>query len=276
MDDPCFNFTRMTHLTGKTIIIMGGTTGLGLSAARRLVEAGANVVVTSRSEANVDAALQVLGPQARGFAADAATPEAAERAVEMAVAEFGKLDALYHVAGGSGRSKGDGPLHEITDDGLRYTLDLNLSSIILSNRAAVRQFLKQGGGGVILNMASVLGWSPSPKYFASHAYAAAKAGIIGFSKSTAAYYAPQNIRVNVIAPALVETPMSQRAMGNEEILSFVATKQPLDGGRAGIPEDCDGAALFLLSDASRFITGQVLAVDGGWTVAEGQYREGEK
>ncbi len=263
--------SRMTNLQGQSIIIMGGTTGLGLSAARRLVEAGASVVVTSRSEENVHAALELLGGNARGFAADATSPEAAERAVELAVSSFGKLDALYHVAGGSGRSKGDGPLHEMTDEGLDYTLGLNLNSIVLSNRAAVRQFLKQGGGGVILNMASVLGWSPSPKYFASHAYAAAKAGIIGFSKSIAAYYAPHNIRVNVIAPALVETPMSQRAVGNENIVSFVQTKQPLDGGRVGVPEDCDGAALFLLSSASQFITGQVLAVDGGWTVSEGQY-----
>lgn len=261
----------MTNLQSQSIIIMGGTTGLGLSAARRLVEAGANVVVTSRSEANVQAVLELFGAKARGFAADAADPQTAERAVQLAVDSFGKLDALYHVAGGSGRSKGDGPLHEITDAGLHYTMDLNLNSIILSNRAAVRQFLKQGGGGVILNMASVLGWSPSPKYFASHGYAAAKAGIIGFSKSVASYYAPQNIRVNVIAPALVETPMSQRAVGNEEIMSFVHTKQPLDGGRVGIPEDCDGAAVFLLSEASKFITGQVLAVDGGWTVSEGQH-----
>lgn len=260
----------MTNLQGQSIIIMGGTTGLGLSAAKKLIEAGASVVVTSRSESNVQAALAILGPNARGFAADATSLEAAERAVALAVESFGKLDALYHVAGGSGRSKGDGPLHEITDDGLRYTLDLNLSSIILSNRAAIRQFLKQNSGGVILNMASVLGWSPSPKYFASHAYAAAKAGIIGFSKSIAAYYAPQNIRVNVIAPALVETPMSQRAVGNDDIMNFIKTKQPLDGGRVGIPEDCDGATLFLLSNASQFITGQVLAVDGGWTVSEGQ------
>lgn len=262
---------HMTHLHGQSIIIMGGTTGLGLSAARRLVEAGAQVVVTSRSEPNVQEALAVLGPNARGFAADATSPEAAEQAVALAVSSFGKVDALYHVAGGSGRSQGDGPLHEMTEDGLRYTLDLNLSSIILSNRAVVRQFLKQASGGVILNMASVLGWSPSPKYFASHAYAAAKAGIIGFSKSIAAYYAPQNIRVNVIAPALVETPMSKRAVGNEQIVSFVQTKQPLDGGRVGVPEDCDGAAVFLLSSASQFITGQVLAVDGGWTVSEGQW-----
>ncbi len=249
---------------------MGGTTGLGLSAARLLVAHGARVVVSSRSEANVTAALEQLGDQARGFAGDAALPETAKRAVAQAVEAFGRLDALYHVAGGSGRSKGDGPLHEMTDDGLRYTLDLNLNSIILSNRAAVRQFMVQGGGGCLLNMGSVLGWSPSPEFFASHAYAAAKAGIVGFSKSIASYYAAQNIRVNVIAPALVETPMSQRAVGNEAIMKFVAAKQPLDGGRVGAPEDVDGAALFLLSRAARFITGQVLAVDGGWTVSEGR------
>ena len=260
----------MHSLSGQNIILMGGTTGLGLSAAKKLVAAGARVVVTSRSQANVDAAVASLGSNARGFAADAATPEAAERAVELAVGEFGRVDALYHVAGGSGRSRGDGPLHEMTDDGLRYTLDLNLNSVIYSNRAAIRQFLKQGSGGVILNMASVLGYSPSAQFFASHAYAAAKAGIIGFSKSIAAYYAPQNIRVNVIAPALVETPMSQRAVSNENIMNFVKTKQPLDGGRIGQPEDCDAAALLLLSPESKFITGQVLAVDGGWTVSEGQ------
>jgi NAD(P)-dependent dehydrogenase (short-subunit alcohol dehydrogenase family) len=118
-------------------------------------------------------------------------------------------------------------------------------------------------------MGSVLGWSPSPEFFASHAYAAAKAGIVGFSKSIASYYAPHNIRVNVLAPALVETPMSQRAVGDAQIRQFIAAKQPLDGGRVGVPEDCDGAALFLLSRASRFITGQVIAVDGGWTVSEG-------
>lgn len=257
-------------VNGLVVVVMGGTTGLGLSAARALVANGARVVVTSRSEANVQSALGELGDNARGFAADASQPQAGEKAVALAVEAFGRLDALYHVAGGSGRSRGDGPLHEMTDEGLRYTLDLNLASVMASNRAAVRQFLEQGGGGCILNMGSVLGWSPSPEYFASHAYAAAKAGIVGFSKSIASYYAPQNIRVNVIAPALVETPMSQRAVGNDDIVRFVQAKQPLDGGRVGCPEDVDGAALFLLSRTSRFITGQVLAVDGGWTVSEGR------
>jgi NAD(P)-dependent dehydrogenase (short-subunit alcohol dehydrogenase family) len=124
-------------------------------------------------------------------------------------------------------------------------------------------------------MGSVLGWSPSPQYFASHAYAATKAGIAGFSRSIAAYYAPHNIRVNVIAPALIETPMSRRAVGDEAIRKFVAGKQPLDGGRVGNPADVEGAALFLLSRESRFITGQVLAVDGGWMVTDCSDRSGE-
>jgi NAD(P)-dependent dehydrogenase (short-subunit alcohol dehydrogenase family) len=251
------------------VVIVGGTTGLGFSAARRLVEQGGKVVVFGRNGEHARHAVRELGASARGFAADACEPASCERAIDIAVREFGRLDALYHVAGGSGRSQGDGPLHEITDEGWQFTLDLNLTSLFNSNRAAVRQFLKQGGGGTILNMGSVLGWSPSPRHFASHAYAATKSAIIGFTKATASYYADDNIRINVIAPALVETPMSQRAVGNDEIMRFIATKQPLDGGRVGVPEDIDGAALFLLSRQAHFITGQVLAVDGGWTVTEG-------
>lgn len=252
------------------VVVMGGTTGLGLSAARALAGAGACLVVVGRTVESLESALAGLGGGACGLAGDAVQPETSELAVELAVERFGRLDGLYHVAGGSGRSRGDGPLHELTDEGWDYTLDLNLKSLFNSNRAAVRRFLKQGDGGTILNMASVLGWSPSPKFFASHAYAAAKAGIVGFSKATAAYYASHNIRINVIAPALVETPMSLRAVGDEEIVRFVSSKQPLDGGRVGVPEDLDGAAVFLLSRQARYVTGQVLAVDGGWTVTEGQ------
>jgi NAD(P)-dependent dehydrogenase (short-subunit alcohol dehydrogenase family) len=131
--------------------------------------------------------------------------------------------------------------------------------------------LQHEQGGVILNMGSVLGFSPSPRYFATHAYAAAKSAVIGFSKSLAAYYAKDNIRVNVLAPGLVETPMAQRAAKDDQIQKFIRTKQPLDGGRIGRPQDLDGAVSFLLSDQSTFITGQVLTVDGGWCLSEGQY-----
>ena len=257
----------MGLLSGKSLVIVGGTTGLGLSAARAFVEAGARVVVVGRNAESCVAAQTALGEAALVLSADAGDPQTAPRAIEKAVGAFGGFHGLYHVAGGSGRKMGDGPLHDITDNGWHATFELNLTSLMLSNRAAVRQFLAQGGGGSILNISSVLAFSPSPQHFATHAYAAAKAAAIGFSKAIAAYYAPQNIRVNVLAPALVETPMARRAAGDEAIQRFIKTKQPLDGGRIGPPADLDAAAAYFMSDGSRFATGQVLAVDGGWGVS---------
>jgi NAD(P)-dependent dehydrogenase (short-subunit alcohol dehydrogenase family) len=134
----------------------------------------------------------------------------------------------------------------------------------------VRQFLKQGGGGAVVNVGSVLAWSPSPEFFGTYAYAAAKSAIVGMTRSAAAYFARENIRFNLLAPGLVETPMSGRAAGDEAIMAFVRAKQPLDGGRIGRPEDMDAAAVYLFSDGARFVTGQVLAVDGGWSVSEGR------
>jgi NAD(P)-dependent dehydrogenase (short-subunit alcohol dehydrogenase family) len=193
----------------------------------------------------------------------------APTAIATALRDFGGFHGLYHVAGGSGRKQGDGPLHAISDEGWNYTVNENLTSLFYSNRAAVQQFLKQGGGSV-LNMSSVLAFSPSPRFFATHAYTAAKAAIIGLTQAAAAQYAPQNIRFNAVAPALVATPMSRRAQADENILAFARTKQPLAGGGMGQPQDLDSAAIFFLSDESKCVTGQVLAVDGGWCVSEGQ------
>lgn len=258
-------------LRDKTIVIVGGTTGLGLSAARACIAAGARVVVSGRNPESAGAAGESLGEKARVLVGDATDSSSAAALIAAALSEFGGFHGLYHVAGGSGRERGDGPLDEITDAGWEFTLSLNLTSVFHSNRAAVRQFLKQGTGGSIVNMGSVLGLSPSPRYFATHAYAATKAAVVGLSRSAASYYAPRSIRFNVLAPALVDTPMSRRAREKREIMDFIATKQPLDGGRIGAPEDADAAVVYFLSDASRFVTGQVLAVDGGWRVSEGQY-----
>jgi NAD(P)-dependent dehydrogenase (short-subunit alcohol dehydrogenase family) len=255
------------RLKGKSLVIIGGTTGLGLSAARAFVAEGARVIVVGRKPESVAAAGRELGSNARALVGDACDADTARRAIEMCLREFGSFHGLYHVAGGSGRRQGDGPLHEITDEGWAYTLNENLTSLFYSNRAAAQQFLKQGGRGSVLNMGSVLGFSPSPKFFATHAYASTKAAIIGLTKSAASFYAPHNIRFNVLAPALVATPMSQRAQGDEAILDFIKSKQPLDGGRIGKSEDLDSAAVFFMSDESRFVTGQVLAVDGGWCVS---------
>jgi NAD(P)-dependent dehydrogenase (short-subunit alcohol dehydrogenase family) len=259
-------------LEDKTIVIMGGTTGLGLSAAKAFVSQGARVAVVGRNPDSCDEAQKQLGSHvAVAIQGDASQPATAEKAIHRAITEFGSFDGLYHVAGGSGRKYGDGPLHELTLEGWNKTFELNLTSLMLSNQAAIQQFLKQKSGGTILNVGSVLGYSPSPKYFTTHAYATTKSAIIGFTKSIAAYYAKDNIRVNILAPALVETPMSQRASQDDVIMNFVKSKQPLDGGRNGQPTDLDGAAVYFMSDYSKFTTGQVQAVDGGWGVTEGQY-----
>ncbi|GAB2555307.1 SDR family NAD(P)-dependent oxidoreductase [Spirosoma areae] len=257
-------------LEQKRIVIIGGTTGLGLSAARAFVREGASVIVVGRDAENGRLAEVQLAGKGIAISSDATDPATARTAIERCREAFGGFDGLYHVAGGSGRRHGDGPLHELSLDGWNYTVALNLTSLMLSNQAAVQAFLAQGTGGTILNMGSVLGYSPSPAYFSTHAYAATKSAIIGFTRSVAAYYAPTNIRINVLAPALVETPMAQRAAQDDVILSFIQTKQPLAGGRIGKATDLDGAAVYFLSDASLFTTGQVLSVDGGWGVSEGQ------
>src|SRR5688572_1926768 len=211
-------------LADRVIVVVGGTTGLGLSAARACVASGAQVVLVGRTSESGNAAIAELGTQARFVVGDAVDPATVERAIKSAVDEWGALHGLYHVAGGSGRKFGDGPLDQITDAGWQKTLELNLTSLFNSNRAAARQFLAQGTGGSVLNMGSVLAASPAPEFFATHAYAAAKAAIVGLTKAAAAYYAPHNIRFNVLAPALVETPMSTRAAGDEAIMAYVRTK----------------------------------------------------
>lgn len=259
------------ELKGKVIVIIGGTTGIGGSAAEACAKAGAKVIAVGRSQESCDLITEKLGASGKALAADAAHVDTADQAIDLALESFGSFHGLYHVAGGSGRKFGDGPLHEITDEGWEKTLNWNLTSLFQSNRAAAKRFLELGHGGSVLNLGSVLGYSPSPKYFTTHAYATTKAAIIGFTKSVAAYYADKNIRFNVLAPALVETPMAQRAAKNDTIQNFIKTKQPLDGGRIGIPSDLDQAAIYFLGDGSKFTTGQVLTVDGGWTISEGQY-----
>jgi NAD(P)-dependent dehydrogenase (short-subunit alcohol dehydrogenase family) len=261
----------MNWLDKKRIVIIGGTTGIGLSAALAFTKEGARVVAVGRDQENSEKALQLIGDHGTVLVGDAVLEETAAKAISLCQEKFGGFDGLYHVAGGSGRRFGDGPMHDITLEGWNKTLELNLTSLMLSNRAAIKAFKKNNTSGSILNMASVLAYSPSPKYFVTHTYAAAKAAIIGLTQSIASYYASENIRINAIAPALVETPMAQRAANDEQIQAFIKTKQPLDGGRIGSPSDLDGAAIYFMSDHSKFTTGQVLSVDGGWDLSEGQY-----
>ncbi len=257
-------------LKGKVILIIGGTSGIGLAAASFFIQNNARVAVVGLDDEHAERARLNLGDGGLVILGNAISEFTAVRAIETCVTKFGKLDGLYHVAGGSGRVFGDGPLHQLSLDGWQKTFELNLTSLMLSNQAAVNYFMESNSSGSILNLGSVLGIHPSKTYFQTHAYAAAKGAIISFSRSIAAYYAEYNIRVNVIAPSLVETPMSKRAAENTEIRHFIKTKQPLDGGRIAHVEDLSGAAAYFLSDLSKFTTGQVLAIDGGWSLSDGQ------
>ena len=253
------------RLDQKRCLIIGGTSGLGLAAATRFLEEGARLVISGRSPEVVDWALATLCA-AVGFSCDATDSAQVTKLFEQTLSALGGLDVLYHVAGMSGRRAGDGPLHECTDEGWQGTIDGNLRTTFLTNRAAVQQYLKQGQGGVILNMASVLAFSPSPKHFDTCAYTASKGGIISLSRLAAARYAADKIRINVIAPGLIDTPMATRAVSDPAIVEFLRTKQPLCGG-PGRAEDCADAAVFLCSDEARLITGVVLPVDGGWCIS---------
>jgi NAD(P)-dependent dehydrogenase (short-subunit alcohol dehydrogenase family) len=235
--------------------------------------AGARVVGVGVDEASVEIAREELGEGSLIMHEDATNPMTAQNAINLCLDTYGRFDGLYHVAGGSGRAQGDGPLHELSDEGWDYTLNLNLNSVMYSNRAATQMFLKHNTPGSIVNLTSVLAYSPSPRFFSTHAYATAKSAIIGLTRSSASYYASHKIRVNALAPGLVATPMSERAQDNSDIMKFVHSKQPLHGGRIGQPNDLDGAAIFLLSDQSQWVTGQVLEVSGGWSVSEGHSRE---
>jgi NAD(P)-dependent dehydrogenase (short-subunit alcohol dehydrogenase family) len=258
------------QLRQRVILVMGGTTGIGAAVVRATLAEGAYVVAVGRDPSQAAPLNEQLGPGAERLhvlAGDATCPETAQQAVQWAMQTWHRLDGLVHIAGGSGRSLGDGPLHSVSTSGWQETLRWNLDSVFFSNRAALNVFLRQRSG-CIVNMTSVLASHPSPRYFGTHAYAAAKAAIVGMTQAAAAYYAPFHIRVNAIAPGLVATPMAQRALHDEEIRSYIANKQPLKSGGVLDPEDIAGLVVFLLSDAACSITGQIIAVDAGWSVTD--------
>jgi NAD(P)-dependent dehydrogenase (short-subunit alcohol dehydrogenase family) len=260
----------MGRLDGKVLLI-SGSTGIAASTAELAVREGARVFATSRTGEHGRALVERLGG-ACGFArADLARAPGARRAVRACLSRFGRIDALFNVAGISGRRFGDGPLHECTEEGWDVTLSTNVRSMFLLCREVLHHMLGRPAGrdglrGTILNMASVLGFAPQGRHFATHAYAASKGAILGMSKAMAAYYAPQGIRVNAIAPALVRTPMSRRAQEDRAILRLMKSKQPLCGNLIE-PEEVARAAVFLLSDDSRTVTGDALIVDAGWCVS---------
>ena len=230
----------MNELTGKVVLVTGAAGGIGGAVARAFEAAGARVIGVDRSEADLTRPAEV----------------------ETVLREAGPLDGVFNGAGISGRRFGDGPVDLCTEEGWDTVLEANLKSVFLVCKHAVPA-LRAAGGGSIVNLASVLGLVGGDDAFATHAYAASKGGIVALTRAMAVTYAREGIRCNAIAPGLIATPMSLRAQADPGIRSRLPELQPLTGD-FGRPEDVAAAALYLTSDAARFVTGVVLPVDGGW------------
>ena len=251
-------------LSGKCIIVAGGTSGIGLEAVNYFMLQGAKVIAIGK-----ESSMEL--PQTEDLClitGDLRDENIIQQGIKLGMEKFGVINGLFHVAGGSGRSFGDGPLHEMTIEGWEKTISLNAGTVMLSNKAFIRNCLEHKQRGAIVNLSSALTNRPYPEFFGTHAYTAAKAAVEGLSLAAAAMYAPNNISINVISPGLTDTPMAKRALSDENIMNRVRGKQQLDGGRAVLPADIVPMAALLLSDAGSFITGQNIRIDGGWSVTE--------
>jgi 3-oxoacyl-[acyl-carrier protein] reductase len=245
----------MKLLEGKTAIITGASRGIGRGIAKVFVEQGCAVAFTySSNQAAAEelvAELSSQGVQVKGYQSNAADYEAAEQLIADVLKDFGSIDILVNNAG----ITKDNLLMRMSESDFDQVIEVNLKSIFNMTKAVQRTFLKQRKGSLI-HMSSVVG----VKGNAGQAnYAASKAGIIGFSKSIALELGSRNIRSNVIAPGFIETEMT--AQLSEEVVQGWRDGIPLK--RGGQPEDVANACVFLASDLSNYITGQVLHVDGG-------------
>ena len=245
----------MKLLENKTVLITGASRGIGRGIATVFAEHGANVVFTYSS--SVDAAnalekeLQSLGVQAKGYQSNAADFDQAPELVEKVLADFSTIDVLINNAG----ITKDNLLMRISEEDFDKVIEVNLKSVFNLTKAVQRTMLKQRHGSII-NMSSVVGVKGNA---GQSNYAASKAGIVGFSKSIALELGSRNIRCNVIAPGFIETEMT--AQLSEDVVAGWRAGIPLK--RGGSPTDVANACVFLASDLSSYITGQVLNVDGG-------------
>ena len=251
------------------VLIITGANAIAAAAALMAAEAGARLLVAAGDGGASPWAL-AHETGAECWTGDLTLAGSADSVLSQCLAKFGRVDGLFQAAGLSGRRFGDGPVDECTDEGWETTIAHNLRVVFQLCRAVAGRMMQQarredGLRGAIVNLGSVLAEWPEPRHFAMHAYAAAKGGVTALSRAMASYYAPEGIRVNVVAPGLARTPASEAADADSVLAAFLQKKQPLAGGMIQAQEVAR-TALFLLSDEARPITGQVVAVDGGWSV----------
>jgi NAD(P)-dependent dehydrogenase (short-subunit alcohol dehydrogenase family) len=248
-----------TELEGKVGLVTGGTSGIGRDAAVLFAKAGAKVVVAGRREVEGKETIDLVraaGGDGLFVKADVSRATEVATLVQKTVEKFGRLDVAFNNAGIEGAWI---PITEQSEEDWDRTIDINLKGVWLCLKHEIRQMLKQGGGGAIVNMASVAGWIGSA---GAATYCASKHGVMGLTKAAALETARSGIRINVVCPAVIETPMGERIFGEPAMRKYGLSLHPI--GRFGKPMEVAEAVVWMCSDRASFMTGQSLVLDGGF------------
>lgn len=248
------NLATLFDLDGRTAIVTGGASGLGRQIAYGLDAFGASVVVADVDVPGAEATVENLGDDAVPIEADVTDRDSVERLRDRVLDEFGAYEVVFNVPGINTRV----PAFQLSEERFREIVDLNLTGVFRSATVLGEPLVEQGRGSVV-NMASALGVAALPN---QSAYAASKGGVVQLTKVLAAEWAP-DVRVNAIAPGYVKTPLVRQVMDDEEWYESTRELHLLE--RFADPSEVVGGAVYLASDASSFVTGSVLSIDGGWT-----------
>lgn len=251
---------KQFSLEGKVAMVTGSSKGLGEAAAMALAKVGADVAVCGRNRADIDRVVDRLngtGSRAAGFILEVTSRGTVQKGVDEILDHFGRVDILLNNAGTNYRV----PVLEYPEEEWDRVIDTNLKGYYLVAQAVVPQMI-QNGYGKVINMSSILGRIGIINQLA---YASAKGGVDQMTKIMAIEWAKTGVRVNAIAPTYFETEMVKQIRNDKERFDFINTRTPM--GRWGQLEEIEGIVIFLASRASDFITGQSIAIDGGWTIA---------
>jgi len=247
------------ELKGKVALVTGGTSGIGRDTAVLFAKAGAKVAVAGRREQEGNETIELIraaGGDGLFVKTDVSKTADVDALIQKTVEKFGRLDFAFNNAGIEGVWV---PIAKQTEEDWDRTIDINLKGVWLCLKYEIRQMLKQGGGGAIVNMSSVTGLVGAG---GAAAYSASKHGVIGLTKSAALETAKNGIRINAVCPAVIETPMGKRLFGAPAVHKAVLNSHPI--GRFGRPEEIAEAVVWMCSDRASFMTGQCLVLDGGF------------